>query len=154
MILEGYLGLPCHHESGEVSSLVLGQHINARIDAETDECKQETSGYERETPTGPVTQEGQYQQHDRTRYVRRDCIQVGLDSAVAQPADHWRKEELHRLKRHAQADLYRENHPACRVLEDLEGVTPFEVLVDNRRTVDLHTVEGELLLLFVQEPGS
>jgi len=64
-----------------------------------------------------------------------------------------REEELDTLQRYTQANLNKQEHPGGRMLEDGESSAQLELLVDDRRTINLDTMDGNLLLLRCQKAG-
>ena len=127
--------------------------IETNVDTEADEREHETCRDERETQSSEIAGEGQDEEHDGARHVRRDSIQIRLHGAVAQAGDDLRQEELNGLQGHAQTDFNGNDDPAGGVLEDGETLLEVEFLVHDRGAVFLHPPECELLLLRVQEFG-
>lgn len=73
--------------------------------------------------------------------------------ATYQSPHDLREEELDTLQWYTQADLNKQENPSGGLLEDGESSAQLEFLVDDRRTVHLNTVDGNLSLLGCQEAG-
>jgi hypothetical protein len=128
-------------------------HIDGGVDDESSKREQETQGDEGESPSGPVTAEGEDQQHRGTGHIGRHGVEIGLDGAVSETLDDDWKEELDSLEWHTETDLDGQDGPAGPVLEDSESVPDIEFLVYDGRTVNLEAEVGKLLLRWCQEAG-
>lgn len=73
--------------------------------------------------------------------------------ATHQSLHNLREEKLDALQRYTQADLDQQEGPCAGVFEDGESSAQLELLVDNRRTVNLNTVDSNLSFLGCQEVG-
>lgn len=143
---------PAHHKSGEVGHLDLGRHVlDTRKDDEPAEGEQEAKHDKREPDAQKVRAEGKNQEHDGAGDVRGDSIQICLDGGVLEGADDLRQEERDGLQWYTEADLDGEEGVGGRIFEDLDRLSELELLGHDRRRVDLHTVQGEVLLLSVEE---
>lgn len=132
----------------------LGRHVfDAGKDDESTEGEQEAKDDEREPDAQEVRAEGKNQEHDGAGDVRGDGIQIRLDGGVLEGADDLRQEERDGLQRYTEADLDGEEGVGGRIFEDLHRLSELELLGHDRRRVDLHTVQGEVLLLSVEELG-
>lgn len=130
-----------------------GDVLDARKYDEPAEREQEPEHDERESDAEQVGAKGKDQQHHGAGDVGGDGVQVRLDGGVLEGANDLRQEERDGLQRDAEADLDGEKGVGRRVAEDLDGLAQLELLGHDRGRVDLHAVQGEVLLLRAEELG-
>ena len=153
MFLIWTLDSPSHHEAGKVCHMKLLFHINRHVNAKSNKGKQKPRRHERESQPGQIARERENEKHHRSRHIRRHRVQIRLDSLVSQPANNLRQKQLHRLQRHAEADLDAQDEPRGRMFKDGEGIPQVEFFVDDGGGVGLHAVVGEVFLLLGEEVG-